>query len=425
MHKLNQSINDKINSFDSLLIFIFSLLPISLIIGNAAINLNILIINFFLLFYCLKNNYWYWLKNKIFLYLILLYFYLIFNSIYSFYFIVENETGGIFRSILFIKFILLIFAFSTFLKDDQLLEKVLKNWLIISIIVIIDVIFEKFFGHNILGFTSPDPSRAVSFFKDELVVGGYILCVGYPAVTYFLKKNTNDKFFLFFVIILLLIPLTIFLTGERSNFIKCSLLFFTIIFFVKKNRFYFNYKSLFILFIIFISFITIFNKTSQIRYYEFFKRIQVADSNVTILDKLQNIRYIAHFDTAIKIFKNYPLSGIGNKNFRKECSKDLYFEKKIKFSEQRCSTHPHQIHFEILSEQGILGYLIIISFMLFFLFQNFKIFFKNKNIYHLSNIMYLSLFFVPILPGGGIFSTFNGSTFWIIFSLCNLVYEKK
>ena len=32
---------------------------------------------------------------------------------------------------------------------------------------------------------------------------------------------------------------------------------------------------------------------------------------------------------------------------------------------------------------------------------------------------------MPLLPGAGIFSTFNGSIFWIIFSLTYLTYKKE
>jgi H+/gluconate symporter-like permease len=35
------------------------------------------------------------------------------------------------------------------------------------------------------------------------------------------------------------------------------------------------------------------------------------------------------------------------------------------------------------------------------------------------------LFFIPLLPGSGIFSTFNGTLFWVIFSLSNLEYDSK
>ena len=34
----------------------------------------------------------------------------------------------------------------------------------------------------------------------------------------------------------------------------------------------------------------------------------------------------------------------------------------LKFTHLRCSTHPHQIHFELLSEQGLIGYFIFFYF---------------------------------------------------------------
>ena len=126
MQKLNQSVNVKTSSLELLSILLFSFLPISIIIGNAAINLNIFIINIFFLFYCYRYNFWSWLKNKTFLYLIIIYFFLIFNSIYSLYFLVENEISGLIRSTLFIKFILLVFAFSTLIKNNNT-EKVMVD----------------------------------------------------------------------------------------------------------------------------------------------------------------------------------------------------------------------------------------------------------------------------------------------------------
>ena len=194
---------------------------------------------------------------------------------------------------------------------------------------------------------------------------------------------------------------------------------------MNNKKFFINLKLLIPLFFLIISSFIYFNDNIKDRYSVFFKRVLVVEENKTFLEKFENIKYFAHFDTAIKIFQNYPITGVGNKNFRKECSKEIYFEKKIKFSAQRCSTHPHQIHFEILSELGILGYLFIISFIVIFLFKNIKIFLKTQNISHLSNITYIVLFFIPLLPGAGIFSTFNGSIFWIIFSLTYLSYKKE
>ena len=79
---------------------------------------------------------------------------------------------------------------------------------------------------------------------------------------------------------------------------------------------------------------------------------------------LKNSQYGAHYDTAYQIYKNNKLFGVGLKNFRIECNKTKYFNSEFKRSKNRCATHPHQIHFEILSETGIVGY---ISFLILIL----------------------------------------------------------
>ena len=121
-------------------------------------------------------------------------------------------------------------------------------------------------------------------------------------------------------------------------------------------------------------------------------------------------------------FRNTP---VGNLNFRHVCHKEKYYNVKIKHTSERCSNHPHQIHFEILSEQGILGYLIIISIIFYVLFNSFKIYLKNNNIVHLSSILFVLVFFIPLLPSGSFFSTFNSSIFWINFSIVHAFLKKS
>jgi O-antigen ligase len=235
------------------------------------------------------------------------------------------------------------------------------------------------------------------------------------------------------ILFFLLIPLSVFVTGEKSNFIKSILLFFIIVYFLKKNKQYLNYKVLIILIFSLTSCFIIFSENTRIKYQEVYSRFVVAQEKPqrgfevqkTIWNNFSNIKYFAHYDVAIQIFKNYPILGVGNKNFRKVCSKEKYFNEKIMFSHNRCSTHPHQVHFEILSEQGISGYLLILGLIVWLSIKSIKIYIKNKNVHHLSNIAYVLVFFIPLLPGGGIFSTFNGTLFWVIFSLMNLNYEKK
>ena len=417
MKLFNQLLNNKFSYFDQMSIFFFSIFPISLIIGNAAININILLIILLFLSYCFKFKQWNWLKKDILLYLLALYIFLILNSLYSYFRLLENPAdffwndAGIIRSFLFIKFILLVFAFSTLLKDNKILNLVHKSWLIIITLTILDVFYEKFIGHNILGYEHPDFTRVVSFFKDEAVVGSFIFCFGFAATTYFISIKEENKPTLPILLIFLLIPFSIFITGEKSIFIKSIILFFTILYFFRKNEYNLNYKILIGSLIFLISSIFILNESIRIKYTETYKRINVTGSQIKIMDKFQNIKYFAHYDAAIKIFKNYPVTGVGNKNFRVETCEvggnPIYL----------CGSHPHQIYFELLSEHGFLGTAMILFILFNLIFGKLKIIIESKNYTQIGCFAFLLSSLIPFLPSGAFFSDGVSTVFWINLSL--------
>ena len=134
------------------------------------------------------------------------------------------------------------------------------------------------------------------------------------------------------------------------------------------------------------------NQKLFIKQTEFFKRVLIVENAKNFTERFQNIKYFAHYDAALKIFKDYPLNGVGSKNFRKKCSNEKYFNEELKYSQFRCSTHPHQIHFEILSEQGFLGYLIFLYMIIFFIYNNLKVSLSNKNIFFYSSNFYIIIF---------------------------------
>ena len=406
-------------------ITLFSFFPISLILGNLSINLNIILINFLLFYNCYEFKNWVWLKDKFFKLLLIFYFYLIINSIIFYYLTDYSNYDGIVRSFGFIKFIFLAYAFRLLVKDKNILDNIIRNWLIIISIIIIDVLFEKKFGHNILGNISPDTTRIVSFFRDELVVGGLILCFGFLIATYFLDKKLDFKSKAFLNFFLVFIPLSIFISGERSNFIKSFIIFSFIIFLIDKNKLLVN-KKIFSMFFILTLFLSIFlSEKIRIKQTEVFKRIFVVKNSDKFIDRFQNIKYFSHYDVSIKIFKDFPITGVSSKNFRHFCHDKKYFEENIKFSITRCNTHPHQIHFELLSEHGLVGYLLLFYFFFIFFKKNLAAVKLSNNIFHYTAIIYLIVFVIPRLPGGAIFSTFNGSLFWIVFSVANLNFNKK
>ena len=236
MKFFNQSINYEFNFYSLLSTIFFSFLPISIIMGNLIININIILLDILLLIYCLHSNQWKWAKEDLFRSLIILNAFLIFNSIYAFYSKFNFSYEGIIRSFAFIKFILLVYSFKILVFNKYQLDIIIKSWLVLISIIIIDIFFEKIFGHNIIGNISPDGTRIVSFFKDELVVGSFVFCFGFSVISYFLNKNQKLNNKIFFSFFLTLIPFSIFISGERSNFIKASILFFLIIIFIEKKN---------------------------------------------------------------------------------------------------------------------------------------------------------------------------------------------
>ena len=393
-----------------------------MMLGNFFINLNILLLDLLLIFICVIKKKWDWCKNKNFYLLLLFYLYLILNSLFNYY--QNNSYGidGILRSISFIKFLILIYTFKILIPSKEIFNKIILYWLLIISIVIFDVFFEKYFGFNTLYFRSLDATRIISFFYDENIVGSFLFCFGFICCAYFLEEKTNYNKKLYINILIFFLLIAVLFSGERSNFIKSFILFNLIIIFIKSKKLII--KKSWIILILMTSIIgsILVSESIYTKQTEFFKRLMVNKNANTISGKIDNIKYFAHYDAAWKIFQNFPLTGIGSKNFRIECQKNEYLNESLSHSINRCNTHPHQVHFELLSEQGFLGYILFFYLVLSFIKKYFK--YYKQNIFFLSVIFYICIFLIKILPGGSIFSTTNGFTFWIIFSILNYFGKK-
>ena len=211
----------------------FCILPISLIVGNFATNINILLVDILFIIISFNKKYWTWSRKKLFLILIILWIYQIINSVLSIH-IVEMT---LIRSLGFIRFVIFFFAIDFFFTQfPKILKKIFLFWTIILMVILFDTIFETIFGSNIIGNISPSGKRIVSFFGDELVVGGYILGLGYLISGYLISIDSSLKVKkIIYNLILFLVPVCIFFSGERSNFIKASIIFFLMISLIKEN----------------------------------------------------------------------------------------------------------------------------------------------------------------------------------------------
>ena len=399
-------VKDKISKF---IILIYSIIPITIVAGSFLFELNLFIIILTLIYYLYKEKRFLEeiTNNNFFQIFIILWLYLLLNILIS-----ADFSLSIIRNFFFIKFLFVIISFKFFLNDKYLLNKILLTWTIILSIISFDVIFEFIMGHNLVGFTSPMPNeRVVSFFKDELIVGGYILAFYFPIIGFQLYKK---KIFIAFLLGLLF-TVAILLSGERSSFFKLLLALFLFILFVLKNN---KYKI--ILFLLLTSLITtmLFNDRIKWRYYETIKRYSTVDIK-NLYETTLNTKYINQSLLTYEILKDNKLFGVGNKNYFNSCIK---LEKNLAI---KCYTHPHQIYYEFLSEHGIIGSMIIIISLFMLLYKKNNLLTKsNTNLLFIFKI-YCIISLIPLIPTGSFFSSYNMALFWINFSFFEIFKKIK
>ena len=389
--------------FNIYFVILFSFIPVSILIGPAISLGNILLITMSFLFFFLNKKSFFLIKNQTLILIILLYLYLIFNSLVS----IDIEKGAM-RNLGFIRLIILFIAINYFFSNHKNLDNVFNIWTLVISIVLFDVIYEFYAGHNILGFASENKKRIVSFFKDEEVVGAFLngfifILIGYFFKNYEKKKNFEKLLIYLFII---LIVISVIFTGERSNTLK---LFIGLsIFFYFNNKIKLNYKIFFLISVITLFLVT-FSQVNEIRHRYYNDLIQKLSNK----ENRQNYIYFKLYGSGLEVFKKYPFFGVGNKNYRTETCTHL----NKKNEKYLCITHPHQIYLEFLSEHGLFGSIILLTILFYLIFKNFKIMLIKRNLVQIGCFSYLLTHFIPLLPGGSFFSDFNLTFFWLNFSL--------
>tara|TARA_Y100000816_G_C26054328_1_gene553130 strand:- start:58 stop:1323 length:1266 start_codon:yes stop_codon:yes gene_type:complete len=413
---------------DKIFFSLLSILPISIIAGPTVSLINILLIVFLYFFVFIKKKHYIFLfKDKTIWLLLIVYVYLIFNSILS----IDYEVG-LNRNIGFIRLIFLFIGINYFFYISQKNLKVLKIWTAIIVIFATDVYFEKFLGTNIFGWGAeeinnikqPHGKRVMSFFKDEPIAGAYLNGFVLLVCGYLLSIYKNKKgLYLPLIIIFLYFLFSIVVTGERSNSLKAlfgMILFLSLIDFIKLK------SKIIILFILILSFVLIISNSNYLKNRYFGQLYSEA-----FLEKdskfFEENTYIKLYKSGFKVFKNYPFFGVGNKNYRVEACGDKAIELNY-----FCITHPHQVYFEFLAEHGLIGSTILLFIFFFLIFKNLKIMILSQNYVQIGSLLYLLSTFIPLLPSGSFFSDFNITLFFINFSLMysvskntNIFFQKK
>jgi len=193
------------------------------------LGIVLILVSFFFLrkkiFLLFKNNY-----LKI---LTIFFLYLIFNSLL----ISKNISLSLERSLPFIRFVLLIVAFSflTFEKKIIKIELLINLWSVTLLFLNFDLVYQFFNPENkdLFGFQSPYPGRLSGIMNEEMKIALILYGFGSIIISYFAFKK---KFFqlIFFCFIILI---GVFLTNERSNILKLIFIIFFFFIFLKHINF--------------------------------------------------------------------------------------------------------------------------------------------------------------------------------------------
>ena len=414
--------NSKI--LNSYFLILFSFIPASIIIGPAISLFNILLIDISFIFFILSKKDFKFLSNKTVKLIILLCLYLIFNSI-----VAKDFSMSAYRNFGFIRFGILFLAFNYFFYNKDFINKVLIVWILTLSLLSLDTYIESILGKNILGYGEEYGSRIVSFFKDEPIVGGYIngfylIIIGY---LFYLNKDFINRYKNIILIVSIFFISAIVLTGERSNTIKAFCGFFL---FYSFNDFFKFKEKIFSILLLILTFIILLNISNFLKtrflgqfvqpvIYLFKNDEQKKNYKIDVYYKdFNNNIYYRLYKTGFEVFKEYPIFGVGNKNYRVET---CLGKKKPKYV---CNTHPHQVYFEFLAEHGFVGSAILFFILFNLVFSKIMIIINSNNYMQLGCLIFLIISFIPFLPSGAFFSDYNLTIFWVNLSIMYAVGEK-
>ncbi len=405
-------------SKEKILSILIGILPISYIFGTLIVNINIILIVFsgIIIFFKGKRV----VVTNIDLLVILFFLYVLYTGIYNtieINFFKQNEKGDFYilnKSIFFLRYLFLYFSIRLLIENKLINFKIIFYFYsIVVLFVIFDVIYQFFIGNDIFGFVSPFAHKNTGPFFDEAIAGGFIqrfsLFIFFTFILYSSIKNISGKIYILSLLFFLTL-ISIIFSGNRMPMI---LFMFSIFLILITNKTLKKYLIQISVFMFVISLITI---NSNERLKEYYKTFYNQSEKIISLysyriigvgsdiphDKKPN--YIYEFDSGISTFKLNKYIGGGIKSFRFNCPK----RKIVNRERTTCNMHPHNYFLEILTDLGIIGFLIFVALVFLVVYKAYKNLIDNKYKYTFSPFFYIFLMEVfPLKSSGSFFTTNN------------------
>ena len=446
--------------------FLIILFPVTFIIGNAAVNLNLFLISILgIILY--KKQIFKIEKNIILISIIFFFIFVIASTLISQY---ENSNNSnLIRSIIYLRYLVFLLVLNCMINNDDFKFKYfLFSCLFFSSFVSLTVIYEATTGKPFLHYdtyTYHNPG----IFRDELIAGGYIQrfgCLGLFFIPLVLK-NDKKRNFVLLTLTLTFYFLSITLSGNRMPLILFVGFLLLSLIFLKKIKIPFFLGSIFGVLI----FLSVINLDKDMKNYwsSFYTNVTTSllpGSDLFILSELKKDHSDikaktdpkdrtpgleeGRFDygywqdrnwkgfevttfgsghrviwtTALETWLDSPFIGNGIKSFRFTCKSKLDTPNRV------CQNHTHNYYLEILNDTGLVGFiLIILSTYILLLKQLVNNKLKKENQEN-SYLIFCSIFFVllleffPFRSSGNFFSTYNSTFIFLLIGLF-MSYGKK
>ena len=399
------------------------LLPFAIPFSRSIADITITLVALAFLCKSYFENDWHWASETWFKMACVFVVYCVFiNSSLSI-----NPTESLKYSIYFLRWPLFALALSYWLFTDlQSLKKFLYTMAFVTLFLIFDAWYQYLVGHDIFGVEKFNDTRLTGPFRRPHIGMWLTKLIILPLFIFTIMKKYEDLlrqkyFFLTLFIFLGVYFLTIFITGERMALLMALLSISIILLGLLANK---NISILKILFLFLLLSLTTY----------FFVIANPEQSQRAIfssIDKIINWKtsdYGLVWKSAYDVWQEAPLFGAGLHKYREACGLlGIYGNVDNAISGGVCF-HPHNITMQLLSETGVVGFVLFFSMVIALSIEMLKEYFSNKNwlIFFLSLNVLLACF-LPIQSNTDFFSNKYSSLVWLLIGITLAIskYLKK
>ena len=411
--------------FQSLKNIIPFLLPFAIPFSRSVADIFIVLIAILFLCKSYFEGEWNWIKEGWFKFSLIFFLYcILINTPLS----IDSFTSFQY-SIFFLRWPIFALALGYWILNDI---KSLKNFLgvtfFVCLFLIFDTWYQYFMGVDIFGLEKHNPTRLTGPFSGphigmwltKLIILPIFLFTIIKEYKNFLKNKFSPLiFFIFFAVFLF----TIFITGERMAFLMTILSIFTVLFGLILSKNISVLKMLYFLFFISIA----------IYLFSFIDPQQTQRgiySSIKMITNWSNNGYTIVWKSAYDVWLANPWFGAGLHKYREACELlGIYgtFENPIAGG---VCFHPHNISMQLLSETGIVGFILFFTMVISLSIRLLKTSFIKKDwLLYFLILNVLIACFLPIQSNTDFFSNKYSSLVWLLvgvaFGLCRYIENIK